>query len=275
MAEYLFCRRRKEPVSEAVFVTAILYALTMPPTVPWHVLVIGVVFAIVFAKEVFGGFGRNIFNPAISGRCFVYICFPVAMTSTWAPAAQGPLGALAQWSTAGGVDGITSATPLAQMKAGVYVPGMEDLLHGFFLGRMGGSMGVTSAMLILVGGAYLFYTRTANRTLIVTVIATFAVLTHALHWLGVQPVTGAVSAVLGGGFLFGAFFMVTDPVSAPATQAGRVIYAMLIAAATVVIRNFSAFTDGLMFAIMLGNMFAPIIDLGVRRFGAPKKATPA
>lgn len=79
LTELLFCRKRNEPVSEAVFVTAILFALVMPPNVPWHVLIIGIVFAIVFAKEVFGGFGRNIFNPAIAGRCFVYICFPVSM----------------------------------------------------------------------------------------------------------------------------------------------------------------------------------------------------
>ena len=93
LTEYAFCRHRKEPVSEAVFVTATIYAMILPPTVPWHVLIIGIVFAVAFSKEVFGGFGRNVFNPAMSGRCFVYICFPVAMTARWAPAAEGPLGA--------------------------------------------------------------------------------------------------------------------------------------------------------------------------------------
>ena len=89
ITEFCFTRRRHEPVSEAVFVTGILYALIMPPTVPWHVLIIGIVFAIVFSKEVFGGFGRNIFNPAMAGRAFVYVSFPVALTATWAPAAHG------------------------------------------------------------------------------------------------------------------------------------------------------------------------------------------
>ena len=81
LTEYLFCRSRGEPVSEAVFVSAIIFALVIPPNVPWHVVIIGIVFAIAFGKEVFGGFGRNVFNPAMAGRCFVYICFPVALTS--------------------------------------------------------------------------------------------------------------------------------------------------------------------------------------------------
>ena len=269
LAEFAFCRRRKEPVSEAVFVTALLYALAMPPIVPWHVLIIGAVFAIVFAKEVFGGFGRNIFNPALAGRCFVYVCFPVAMTSTWAPVARGGAGALAQWSTAN-ADAVTSATPMALMKAGSFVPSSSDVFHGLFLGRLDGTMGVTSALLILLGGAYLFYTRTANRTLIVTVIVTYAVLNQALHWMGVRPVPGALPAVLGGGFLFGAFFMVTDPVSSPSTQPGRIAYAVLIAVCTLVIRNFSIFNGGLMFSILLGNMFAPIMDHAAREMNKRK-----
>ncbi|HNR94366.1 MAG TPA: RnfABCDGE type electron transport complex subunit D [Kiritimatiellia bacterium] len=259
LTEYAFCRRRKEPVTEAVFVTGILYALVMPPTVPWHVLIIGVVFAIAFVKEAFGGFGRNVFNPAVAGRCFVYVCFPVAMTSTWAPVSQGPLGALNQWTTAG-VDAITSATPMALMKAGEISLSSSDIFHGLFLGRIAGTMGVTSALLILVGGGYLYFTKTANRTLIITVIATYAVLNQVLHWLGVEPVPGALPAVLGGGFLFGAFFMVTDPISAPSTQGGRIAYAMLIAVCTLIIRNFSIFNGGLMFSILIGNMFGPILD---------------
>jgi len=266
--EYLFCRRRGEPVSEAVFVTAVLYALVLPPTVPWHVLAVGIVFAIVFAKEVFGGFGRNIFNPALSGRCFVYVCFPPALTSTWAPAAEGRLGALARWTTATTPDAITSATPMAILKAGGPMAAPADL----FFGRMGGTMGVTSALLILIGGIYLFATRTANRKSIVTVILVYAALNQGLHALGVQPVPPALPAVLGGGFLFGAFFMVTDPVSSPSTDGGRILYATLIAVCVVVIRNFSIFNGGLMFSILIGNMFAPIFDVWVKQFRARKEA---
>jgi Na+-transporting NADH:ubiquinone oxidoreductase subunit B len=265
--EYWFCRRRKEPVSEAVLVTGVLFALIMPPLTAWHVLAVGMVFAVMFTKEVFGGFGRNFFNPALAGRCFVYICFPVALTATWSASAplEG-LGALTKWTTATGPDAITSATPMAMMKAGAEPPPLEAL----FFGGLPGTMGVTSALLILIGGLYLFVTGTAWRPIILSVIITYAVLNQGLHWLGVEPVPGALPALLGGGFLFGAFFMATDPISAPRTNEARVIYGIIIALCTVVIRNFSIFNGGLMFSILLGNMFGPIIDYGVNAWKARK-----
>jgi Na+-transporting NADH:ubiquinone oxidoreductase subunit B len=133
-------------------------------------------------------------------------------------------------------------------------------------------MGVTSALLITIGGLYLFWTRTASRTTILTLIATYAVLNELLYRLGVEPVPGAWPAVLGGGFLFGAFFMATDPVSAPKTEPARVLYAIIIGVCTVVIRNFSVFNGGLMFSILIGNMFAPILDYAVRAHKSAKKA---
>ncbi len=312
VAEWLSCRKRGEPVSEAVFVTAILFALVMPPTVPWHIVVFGMLFAVVITKMLFGGFGRNIFNPALAGRCFVYICFPVALTAVWAPAAQGPWGALDRWSTvqAPAVEGpwgaldrwsttptpdaITAATPMAEMKTAaldvaraeeqaaqkvrrgetfegsdaegqrvqaycrflVVQPEPRDL----FFGRVSGTMGVTSSLLILIGGLYLLITKTASRSIILSVIVTYAALNQVLHWCGVAPVPDAARALLGGGFLFGAFFMATDPISAAKTKWGKIAYGVLIATCTVVIRNFSIFNGGLMFSILLGNMFAPIID---------------
>src|SRR4030042_930350 len=122
-AEFLFTHKRNEPVTEAVFVTTTIFALIMPPTVPWHVLIMGVIFAVMFTKEIFGGFGRNFFNPAMAGRCFVYICFPVAMTATWAPVAEGRWGALNKWTTVSSVNAITSATPMADIKAGKLIMG--------------------------------------------------------------------------------------------------------------------------------------------------------
>lgn len=261
LTEYFFCRARGEPVSEAVFVTAILYTLVLPPTVPWHVLLIGIVFAVVFSKEVFGGFGRNIFNPALSGRCFVYVSFPTAMTARWAPAAQGPLGALTQWTTAITPDAITSATPMTLAKLGEAAP--PPLLE-LVIGRMSGTMGTTSAILILIGGLYLYTTKTANRSLIVTHILAYGFLYELLHLLGVRHFYDGWTAVLSVGFLFGAFFMITDPVSSPSTQPARIIYAILIAVFEVIMRNFSAFNDGYMFAILLGNMFGPILDYVVK-----------
>ncbi len=297
VTEYIFTRQRGEPVTEAVFVTTTLFALVMPPTVPWHVLTVGVVFAVMFTKEIFGGFGRNIFNPALAGRCFVYVCFPMALTGVWAPAAEGTWGALSQWTTAPTADATTGATPMANLKAGKLVRSSEGaavsqipfdieegqtvpvrngtLLKALVLGRLSGTMGVTSALLIAIGGIYLFWTKTANRTTILWLIGTYAALNQLLYWFGVAPVPGAWPAVLGGGFLFGAFFMATDPVSSPRTEMGRILYAIIIAVCTVVIRNFSIFNGGLMFSILIGNMFGPILDYAVKARAAQKKARAA
>jgi Na+-transporting NADH:ubiquinone oxidoreductase subunit B len=329
-AEWLLARRRGEPVSEAIFVTAILFALVMPPTVPWYVVVFGMLFAAVMAKELFGGWSRNIFNPALAGRCFVYICFPVALTAVWAPAAQGTWGALGRWSTydrdakAGEPDAITRATPMAKLKAASleldrierkvtadrptggakqeggrittgaaaailkHSPELQTAVTNYsglrtgpashqslLLGRISGTAGVTSAILILVGGLYLFITKTANRSIILSVIIAYAVINQVLNWFGVAPVPDAGRAVLGGGFLFGAFYMATDPISAAKTKEGRIIYGVLIALGTVTIRNFSIFNGGLMFSILLGNMFSPIIDHYVTERKKAKKKAPS
>jgi Na+-transporting NADH:ubiquinone oxidoreductase subunit B len=297
--EWLFCRHRKEPVTEAVFVTAVLFALVMPPSAGWHVLTVGMAVAVIFSKEVFGGFGRNIFNPALAGRCFVYVCFPIAMTGMWYPAAEGPMGALTQWTSAEQADGtlaVTGASPMAHLKAGRLVLSgpkegqvSEDipfelpqgqtagiskptLLKGLLLGRISGSMGVTSALLILIGGIYLFWKKIASRTTILSVIITYAVLNQVLYWCGVEPIPGAWPAVLGSGFLFGAFFMATDPVSSPRTDPAKIIYGIIIATAALVIRNFSIFNGGLMFSILLANMFAPILDYAVKAYQDKQKA---
>jgi Na+-transporting NADH:ubiquinone oxidoreductase subunit B len=288
VVELVFARLRGEPVSEAVFVTTTILALIMPPTVPWHVLTFGAVFAVMFTKEIFGGFGRNIFNPALAGRCFVYVCFPVALTATWAPAARQPWGALDRWTTVSEEDAVTSATPMAHLKAGritvdaktsaagtipcdidegqVASIGKLTLLKGLVFGRIRGTMGVTSAILITIGGIYLLISRTASRTIILSVVITYAILNQVLYWFGVDPVPGAWPAVLGGGFLFGAFFMATDPISSPRTEPAKVIYGIIIGTCTTVIRNFSIFNGGLMFSILIGNMFAPILDYAVRSY---------
>ena len=303
--EWLFCRNRKEPVTEAVFVTAVLFALVMPPGAGWHVLAVGMAVAVIFSKEVFGGFGRNIFNPALAGRCFVYVCFPVALTGIWYPPAEGPMGALTKWTTSTATDGavaVTSASPMAHLKAGRLITQKieSDVLYDLsdvrtdipfqisedevvtifkgtlfkklLLGRISGTMGVTSALLILIGGVYLFWKKIASRTTILSVIITYAVLNEVLYWCGVEPVPGAWPALLGGGFLFGAFFMATDPVSSPRTDQAKIIYGIMIGVTTLVIRNFSIFNGGLMFSILLANMFAPILDYAVKAWQDKQKA---
>jgi Na+-transporting NADH:ubiquinone oxidoreductase subunit B len=262
--EYLFTRRRNEPVTEAVFVSSIIYALIMPPTIPLHVLLIGMVFAIMFGKMVFGGFGYNIFNPAMVGRAFVYVCFPVAMTATWAPAAGGTWGALTTWSTALVPDVITSATPMALVKAGTAAPPPVLIM---LIGRLAGTMGVTSVLAILLGGIYVFYTKTANRYIIITVIAVYALINALLVVVNAPGVAGTIPALLGGGFLFGAFFMATDPISAPKTRPAQIVYAAIIAASRAIIRRFSVFNGGFMFSLLLANMFAPILDYGFKQRG--------
>ncbi len=260
-AEYLFTRRMKKPVSEAVFVTAIIFALIMPPTVPWHILIIGIVFAVVFSKMVFGGFGFNIFNPAAAGRAFIYISFPTAMTARWAPAAQGSWGALKIWTTAIGANAITAATPMALAKAGQAPPALMQLL----IGRLAGTMGVTSAAAIILGAIYLVISKTANRWIIITVISTYIIINGVLSLLHVKASPGILPALLGGGFLFGACYMATDPISAPKTRPAQIIYSIILAGATAVIRTFSVFNGGLMFSILLANMFAPILDLAFKK----------
>jgi len=299
LTEFIFTHQRKKPVSEAVFVTSTIFALIMPPTVPWHVLTVGMIFAIMFAKEVFGGFSRNIFNPALAGRCFVYICFPIALTSTWSPPADGPCGALDRWTTVNEIQGVTGASPMANLKAGRivladsgnenaldYIPfdvAIDDVVevktNKFYIaqliGRLAGTMGVNSVMLILIGGVYLFYTKTASRAIILSLIITYAVLNQILFLFGVDPVAGALPAVMGGGFLFGVFFMATDPVSSPRTFPAKIFYGIIIAIFTTVIRNFSIFNGGLMFSILIGNMFAPIMDHAVKALQTEKTKEPA
>ncbi|MEW6536247.1 MAG: RnfABCDGE type electron transport complex subunit D [Candidatus Auribacterota bacterium] len=267
LTEYFFCRQRGEPATEATLVTAVLYALILPPTVPWHVLVIGIVFSVALAKEVFGGYGRNIFNPAMVARCFVYICFPLAMTVEWAQPAQGWMGALGMWSSATSPDAVTTATPLALMKAGEQSVTYAQLIFG----RIPGSMGVTSALLCFIGGLYLYITKTANRKIIVIFLITYGLLSEILYRIGCPQLQGGLYALLNGGYIFGAFFMLTDPVSSPKTEQGRIIYAILVGIFAVVIRNFSVFNGGLMFALLLGNMFAPITDHIVKEIQDSRK----
>lgn len=288
LTEFFFCKKRGEPVTEAVFVTTVLFALVMPPTVSWLALIVGVVFAVFFSKEVFGGFGRNIFNPALAGRAFVYVCFPTVLTGMWAPASTQSWGALNKWSTASTVESVTSATPMAHLKAGRIIPAQAGgdvlnqeipysieeketykvakslILKSLAFGRISGTMGVTSAVLITIGGIFLFITKTASRTTILSLIISYALFNWLFTFLGFERFYGPVYTVLGGGFLFGAFYMATDPVSSPKTEPARIIYGIIIGLCTTVIRNFSIFNGGLMFSILIGNMFAPSLDYAVK-----------
>ncbi len=261
VTEWLFCRSRGEKISSAVFVTALLLALTLPPTVPYVVAAVAIVVAVVFGKEVFGGFGRNVYNPALVGRAFVYICFPVAMTSQWLPAFSGFPGGFARWT--GTADAITRATPLVSLKAGEAAVSLQRLA----VGNVSGSLGETSAILIVMAGIYLVATRTANWRIIVSCIGGGMAVSALFAWLlGTPSVPDPLTTVLAGGFLFGSVFMATDPISAPDTNPARYVYGLGIGGLTVVIRGLSNFAGGVMFAIILMNTFAPIMDHYVRKW---------
>jgi len=256
-AEYAFARSWKEPVSSAVFVTSCLFALSLPPTLPFWMAVLGVVFGITFGKMVFGGFGKNVFNPALTGRAFIYVCFGDYMTARWSPALPGPLGGLVRYAAT--PDAITGATPGMLLKTG-----QEFSLLELFLGNISGTLGGTSALLVILGGLYLIHTKAANHRIVVSAVIGYASM-QALLWSGgVEGAADPLRGMLAGSFMIGAFFYATDPVSAPKTNEARWMYGAFIGIMSSLISTFSAWPAGTMFSILLANMFAPITDHFVR-----------
>lgn len=268
LCEGAFTWPKGKPATQAVFVTCVLYTLTLPPTIPFGIAVVGVAFGVVFGKMAFGGMGANVFNPALVGRCFVYICFPLHMTNRWAPpaTANGLAAGLARW----GVDAVSMATPLD-----AYKPGESIDYWRLFVGNVGGSLGETSALLILIGGCYLLLKKVASWQIVAGCAVGSLVAGGILHLVDAESVGDPLFQLLAGGFLFGAFFMATDPVSAAKTPAGKWIYGLLIGALTIVLRGYSNFSCGLMFSILIGNMFAPLIDAGVKEYQGTRKAQAA
>ena len=265
--EWIFTRKRGEAVTSAIFVTAILFALTLPPTVPLGVAVIGIIVAAVFGKMAFGGFGRNTFNPALVGRCFIYVCFPgyMAMASGWAEPLFGGAGGFAAWRS---IDALTTATPVQAFKDSGALEPLANLLWG----NVGGSYGATSSILIAIGGIYILYKRAANWRIVLSVLGGAAVLSAILYFAGAEKAAPPLFTLLSGGLLFGAVFMATDPISASQTSEGMYIYGALIGALTVLIRAYSGFPEGVTFAILIGNMFAPITDYYIKAAKQKRKA---
>lgn len=253
--ERVFTRRWGEPVSAAVFVTGVLFVLSLPPHVPVWMAVAGVVFGVLFGKMVFGGFGRNVFNPALTGRAFIYVSFGGVMTAQWAEPYTGFPGGFGAYA----LDAVTRATPGILAKSGVHTP-LPDLLAGSTAGVIGG----TSAALTALSGLALVASRVASHRIVAGGLLGFA-LAHTLSGaLGGRPAGTLLEEMLAGGFLLGIFFFATDPVTACQTQAGRWLYGGFIGAMSVLIKTYSAWPAGTMFAILLANMFAPATDMAVR-----------
>jgi len=254
LSEYAFARVYKTQVSSAVFVTNFLFAMSLPPTIPYWIAIVGIVFGVVFGKMVFGGFGRNVFNPAISGRAFIYVSFGAQMTAhgAWVDPLHGVLAGFAQWHA----DAISSATPLPQLAAGTHVP-----MLNLFLGNVAGSFGETSALLILLGGIYLMVRKIASYQIVLGGFIGYGVLQTILCAAGAHGAYDPLSGVLAGSFLYVALFMATDPVSAgQTTNPGRWIIGLTFGLLTSLIRTFSVWPEGATFAILIANMFAPLIN---------------
>ncbi len=249
--EVLFAMKRGHEVNEGFFVTSILFALILPPSIPLWQAALGISFGVVIGKEVFGGTGKNFLNPALTGRAFLFFAYPSAMSGD------------AVWTA---VDGYTGATALS-VAASQGVDAMSQQLTWFdaFLGTVQGSMGETSTLAIFIGGAVLLAMGIASFRIVVGVFLGMTATSLLLNAIGSE--TNPMFALpfywhlVIGGFAFGMIFMATDPVSASMTNKGKWIYGALIGFMVVLIRVVNpAFPEGMMLAILFANLFAPLID---------------
>ncbi|UWQ00903.1 NADH:ubiquinone reductase (Na(+)-transporting) subunit B [Aliiroseovarius crassostreae] len=262
--EVIFATVRKHEVNEGFLVSSMLYALILPATTPLWQVALGIIFGVVIGKEVFGGTGKNFLNPALTGRAFLYFAYPAQLSgdSVWVP-----------------VDGFTGATALAVSAA----DGFQELAArgvtwwDSFLGFIPGSMGETSTLAALIGLVFLLATRIANYRLVLGCLIGMIGFSTLLNWIGSD--TNPMFAMpwywhlVVGGYAFGLVFMVTEPVSASQTNMGRYFYGALIGFMVVMIRVVNpAFPEGMMLAILFGNVFAPLIDYFVVQANIKRRA---
>ena len=253
--EMLFASVRKHEVNEGFFVTSVLFALTMPPSIPLWQVALGISFGVVIAKEVFGGTGKNFLNPALAGRAFLYFAYPAQSSGD------------AVWTV---VDGYTMATPLGNAAGG----GIEAIVGNgvnwmsAFLGTIPGSIGETSTLIILVMGCILMISKIASWRIVSGVLFGMIAMSLLLNIIGSK--TNPMFAMpwywhlVLGGFAFGMVYMATDPVSAAMTNTGKYLFGALIGVMTVLVRVVNpAFPEGMMLAILFGNLCAPLIDFFV------------
>ncbi len=254
LVEVAFAITRKKEIHEGFLVTGLIFPLILPPGVPLWVVAIGIIFGVIFGKEAFGGTGRNIFNPAIVGRIFLTIAFPNIMTMHWQQPFTGGWGGFLHYQN--GIDAITTATPLALLKNQGIITSYMNLL----LGQNAGCIGETFRIGIIAGGLFLILTKIVDWRLPLAYLVTvfiFPLFSNRLLHTGFAL---APFQILSGGLLLGAFFMATDPVTSPFTKPGRWIAGVLLGILTVLIRGLSGYVEGVMFGILLVNVFTPLID---------------
>ncbi|WP_426577925.1 NADH:ubiquinone reductase (Na(+)-transporting) subunit B [Xenorhabdus stockiae] len=254
--EVLFAIIRKHEINEGFFVSSILFALIVPPTLPLWQAALGITFGIVVAKEIFGGTGRNFLNPALAGRAFLFFAYPAQISGdlVWA-AADGFSGAtpLSQWANAGqhALMNTISGQPVTWMDA--------------FLGNIPGSVGEVSTLMIFIGGAIILFARIASWRIVAGVMVGMIAMSYLFNAIGSD--TNPMFAMpwywhmVLGGFAFGMIFMATDPVSAAFTDKGKWAYGILIGVMCILIRVVNpAYPEGMMLAILFANLFAPLFD---------------
>ena len=241
LIEVVFAIARKKEIHEGFLVTGLIFPLVLPPTTPLWVVAVGVGFGVLFGKEVFGGTGRNIFNPALTGRLFITIAFPAIMTASW----RMPF-----------TDATTSATPLTLYKTEHTITPYINLL----LGQCAGSMGETFRLGVIIGGLFLMYSKVSNWRIPISYIGSALLLSLIGKSFFPARVAPPLLQLLTGGLLFGAMFMATDPVTSPFTRAGKYGFGISCGLLTVLIRSFSGYVEGVMFSIVIMNAFTPLID---------------
>ncbi|WP_445375402.1 NADH:ubiquinone reductase (Na(+)-transporting) subunit B [Photorhabdus tasmaniensis] len=254
--EVLFAIIRKHEINEGFFVTSILFALIVPPTIPLWQAALGITFGVVIAKEVFGGTGRNFLNPALAGRAFLFFAYPAQISGDLV------------WTAA---DGFSGATPLSQWAAGGSqglvntVTGQPVTWMDAFIGNLPGSIGEVSTLMIFIGGAIILFTRIASWRIVAGVMLGMVATSYLFNAIGSD--TNPLFAMpwywhmVLGGFAFGMIFMATDPVSASFTDKGKWWYGILIGVMCILIRVVNpAYPEGMMLAILFANLFAPLFD---------------
>jgi len=259
-AEYLYQRIMNKPVTVNDFsaaITGVLLAFNLPPDVPLWLPAVGSFFAIIVVKQLFGGLGSNFINPALAARAFLLASFPVHMTSwTFAP------------------DAVTSATYLAVVKANPsFVPGFSDYMALLF-GKVGGCLGETSAVALIIGGVYLLVRKIINWRIPVSYIGSFALFAFVFGRTGIFAGRDILFEILNGGLIMGAFFMATDYATSPITPRGKIVFGIGCGLLAVLIRFFGGYPEGVSYSIIIMNLFVPLIDKYVRPrvFGKGLKA---
>ncbi len=265
--EWLWCTLRKvdcKVYDLSAVVTGVLLSYVCPPTIDYWMIILGAAFAIILVKMLFGGIGRNLVNPALSGRAFMF-SWPVAM-STWQTVGFSNAAGILD----GTADAVTSATPLSYMHQGQMA---ADSILDMFLGNVGGCIGETSALLLLIGFVYLLARKVITPRIPAAYIGTVAVLTFLFPLGGNDRLTWMAAQLFSGGLMLGAIFMATDYVTSPLTKLGQLIYGIGCGILTVLIRYFGGYNEGVSYAILVMNCCVVLMDRVGRptKYGAPKK----